>query len=134
MDVARGDHSVVSDDVAVSPAGGGRLADTDPAGRRGATPMAQMTIKQALELAVQHQQAGRLADAQGLYQTILRADPNHPDALHLLGTIALQTGNFHEAADLIGRAIRAYPAAAHYHCNLGHALASLGQLEQAIAS
>jgi hypothetical protein len=52
--------------------------------------MAQLTIQQALTLAMQHQQTGNLAEAQAIYRQILLAQPNHPDALHLLGTVALQ--------------------------------------------
>ena len=51
-----------------------------------------MTIPQALQLAVQHHQAGRLAEAELLYRQILAAQPNHADALHLLGVMAQQVG------------------------------------------
>src|SRR5262245_17922313 len=92
--------------------------------------MAQMTIKQALELGMQHQQAGRLSEAKAIFERILTAQPQHPDALHLLGTIAIQSNEFPEARDLIARAINAYPKAAHYHCNLGNVLLRLGRAEE----
>ena len=42
---------------------------------------------------MQHHGAGELSKAEGIYQEILKADPNQPAALHLLGVIAHQTGN-----------------------------------------
>ena len=35
------------------------------------------------------QEAGRLAEAEAVYRQILSVHPNHPDPLHLLGSIAL---------------------------------------------
>ena len=49
-----------------------------------------LTIQQALDLAVQHHNEGRLSQAESIYQQILRSDPNQPIALHLLGVIAHQ--------------------------------------------
>ena len=62
---------------------------------------ATLMVQQALELAVQHHEAGRLADAETIYQQILLENPDHPDALHLLGVIAHQLGKSEQAATLI---------------------------------
>jgi Tfp pilus assembly protein PilF len=43
-----------------------------------------LTIQQAIDLAVQHHQAGDLPKAESVYQQILQTDPNQPVALHLL--------------------------------------------------
>jgi len=37
-----------------------------------------------------YHQRGLLDDAARLYDAALAADPEHPDALHLLGVVALQ--------------------------------------------
>ncbi|WP_332460356.1 tetratricopeptide repeat protein, partial [Burkholderia ubonensis] len=37
---------------------------------------------QALQAALAHHQAGRLAEAKALYDAILTAQPGQPDALH----------------------------------------------------
>lgn len=50
-------------------------------------------IQQSLNLAVQHHQAGRLPEAEGLYQQILQTDPKQPVALQLSGVIAFQRGD-----------------------------------------
>jgi len=63
------------------------------------------TISEALEIAVQHHQAGQLQAAEQVYRQILAADPNQIDALHLLGVIASRLGRHEEAALYISRAI-----------------------------
>ena len=42
------------------------------------------TIQQALDLAVKQHSAGELSKAEDIYNQILQADPNQPQALHLL--------------------------------------------------
>lgn len=51
---------------------------------------ANLTIDQVLQQAVAHQRAGRLQDAERLYRAILQVQPNHPDANHNLGVLAIQ--------------------------------------------
>ena len=51
-----------------------------------------MTVEQAIKEAVDHHQAGRLQDAEQLYRAILQAQPQHPDANHNLGVLAVQVG------------------------------------------
>jgi len=96
--------------------------------------MVQATIQQALKLAVQHHQSGRLQDAQTLYQQILAVQPNHADAMHLLGVIAHQRKQNQAALELIGKAITINPAVAIYHNNLGMVLKDLGRLDEAVKS
>jgi thioredoxin-like negative regulator of GroEL len=43
------------------------------------------TISEALAIALQHHQAGRLQSAEQIYRQILEIEPNHADAVHLLG-------------------------------------------------
>ena len=51
--------------------------------------MAALTIPEAMALAVEHHKAGRLQEAERLYNAILAAAPGHADARHLLGHIDL---------------------------------------------
>jgi len=83
---------------------------------------------------MQHHSAGRLFEAEGIYQQILQADPNQPDALHLLGLIAYQFGKNDTAADLIDQALATRPDYAEAYSNRGLALQELNQLEDAVAS
>lgn len=92
------------------------------------------TIPEALAVAVQNHQAGRLQAAEHIYRQILQFEPDHPDALHLMGVFLAQTGRLAEAEDHIRRAIRLSPDFAPFHCSLGNVLQSLTQLDAAIAS
>ena len=93
-----------------------------------------LTIQQALDLGVEHQNAGRLAEAENVYQQILKGNPNQPVALRLLGTVAHQLGNNSLAVDLITKAVAINPSDAEAYNNLGFSLYSLGKLEEAVAS
>jgi len=89
----------------------------------------QARFQQAFAL---HQQ-GQFADAWAIYAQIVKQQPNHFDCLHLLGVIALQTGNYPLAVDLIGRAIAIHPGSAAFYANRGNALQKLGQSKAAVA-
>lgn len=93
-----------------------------------------MTVQQAFDLALQHHQAGRLAEAEAIYQQILAVQPQHADALHLRGVIAHQLGRHEIAVQMIGQAIALNPHHAPAQTNLGCALRSLGRMEEAIAA
>jgi predicted O-linked N-acetylglucosamine transferase (SPINDLY family) len=94
--------------------------------------MSKLDISSAMRLAVQQHQAGRLAEAEQIYRQVLAAEPNHANALHLLGAIAGQTGRPDTAIELIGRAIAIIPDAAIFHFNLGHVMRDTGSLDAAI--
>ena len=93
-----------------------------------------VSIQEALDLGVEHHNAGRLPEAESIYQQILKADANQHVALQLLGVIAHQAGNNDTAVELITRAIALNPDYAEAHNNLGVALRDLGRLEDAVAS
>jgi len=88
----------------------------------------------ALTAGLKHHQAGRLAQAQACYRNVLAGDPDHADALHLLGVIAQQSGRHDVAAELIGQAIKQNGQNAVYFCSLGVALYNQGNLNGALAS
>jgi Flp pilus assembly protein TadD len=93
-----------------------------------------MTLQQQFEYGRAHHQAGRLAEAEKIYRQVLARQPDHAEALHLLGVLAMQAGESQMAVELIRRATAICSTNAFYHSNLGNALTDLGQLEQAIAS
>ena len=80
-----------------------------------------------------HQQ-GKLADAERIYEEILRRQPSHFDALHLLGVIAVQRRQTRRGVELIAKAVGLNANVAAAHNNLGAALQDLGRLEEALAS
>ena len=85
-----------------------------------------MTTQQTFELALQHHQAGRLADAETLYRQILAVQPNHAEALHYLGVLADQLGRHDLAEELIRRATVLDPNNFAAHFNLAKACRTLG--------
>ena len=59
----------------------------------------------AFSQAVEHQQAGRLAQARALYEQIMQAHPTYPHVPHLLGVIVSQQGDWFLARRLIESAL-----------------------------
>ncbi len=108
-----------------------------PAGSGGAPEIPvtlSLPLHEALALASQHQQAGRLAAAEALCRDILRAQPNCASAWHLLGIVAHQAGNATAALDCVRRAVAADGTIALYHCNLGEMYRLAGQRDAALAA
>jgi tetratricopeptide (TPR) repeat protein len=93
--------------------------------------MSSLSLLDDLSLGLQQHRRGRLDAAARLYQQVLAARPDHDDALHLIGVVALQQGDPDRAAVLIGRAVALKPGAAMYHANLAEAYRALGQLDRA---
>jgi tetratricopeptide (TPR) repeat protein len=91
-------------------------------------------VRSKLNQAVALHQQGRLQEAMTLYADILKIQPQHFDAIHLLGVIADQFQNHQLAADLIAQAISINPNNADAHFNRGNALKELNQLDAAAAS
>lgn len=90
------------------------------------------TIAEALALALDHHLAGRLAEAQHLYNRILDVEPDQPDALHFLGVLAGQVGEQTLGLNLIARAIAQRPEAADMHANSGNIRRSAGHPAAAV--
>ena len=91
-----------------------------------------MTLQEEMANAFRLHRAGELTLAARLYQTILSRDPEQVDALHLLGVLRQQQGQFAEAVELCGKAVALRPGEASFHSNLAEAYRALGQFEQAV--
>jgi protein O-GlcNAc transferase len=92
--------------------------------------MSQHLLQQAMAL----HQAGRLGEAEKLYQQILAGAPGAYPALHLMGVLRLMQGRLPEALALMQAALRAQPGAPETLANLGIALSGLGRLDEALAA
>src|SRR5437660_1372057 len=88
---------------------------------------AEQTFAQALAL----HQRGQLGEAERLYRQVLARHPDHPDALNLLGVLALQTGRNEEAIDLIARALARNDQVADFHNNIAEAYRRSARLDAA---
>jgi protein O-GlcNAc transferase len=87
-----------------------------------------------IEKALDHHRAGRLAEARGLYLSILKTTPDHREALYLLALIAHQTGQPAQAVELMRRLLAIAPSQAKHYSVLGIALMVLGKADEAEAS
>jgi predicted TPR repeat methyltransferase len=94
--------------------------------------MAEPTIHDALNAAREHHQAGRLQEAEVLYRQVLDRNPDQPDALHGLGTLARQAGRNDMALKLIGRAAQLAPWVAAYQHSYGEMCLAVGKPSQAV--
>ncbi|MGA2441687.1 MAG: tetratricopeptide repeat protein [Tepidisphaeraceae bacterium] len=92
-----------------------------------------MNSKDALNLARRHHRAGELGEAEKIYRRVLQNQPNHPEALHLLGALVGQRGDTEAAIDLIRRSIALNSPDAEAHRNLGALLAQSKRYDEALA-
>jgi Flp pilus assembly protein TadD len=79
-------------------------------------------------------ESGRIVYAQAAFEEILRKQPRHADALHLLGLIAARSNDPKKAAVLIGKSIQIDPSNPVAYLNRGAVLQELEQWEEALAS
>ncbi|SRR5579883_473800 len=92
------------------------------------------SLSQTLNEAREHHQAGRLEQAERGYRSILQVDPNHAEALHLLGLMAYQVGKLDAANQYIARAIQLKNNEPTFFSNLGLVYQAQGRLDEAAAS
>src|SRR5450631_4436714 len=84
--------------------------------------------------AMVHYNAGRLPQAEALFRQVLRDDPTHPGALHLMGLIAQRGGRLQDAYAFMSKSVAAKPDNAGWYLNLGHMCLAVGKPEEAIAA
>jgi tetratricopeptide (TPR) repeat protein len=94
----------------------------------------RMTVEQAINLGLQRHRSGNLAEAEAIYRQVLSQQPNHAEALHLLGLIAQQSGKQDVALELITRAVHIAPNRADFFGSLGLTLQELKRLDQSISA
>ena len=92
----------------------------------------ELTVDEAVELAIALQKHGQFAPAGELYERVLELTPDHADALHFSGVLAHQQGRTDDAVSLIKRSLALSPNHADAHSNLGIVFQSDGRLDEAI--
>jgi predicted O-linked N-acetylglucosamine transferase (SPINDLY family) len=86
---------------------------------------------ETLQIGLALHNAGDLQQAEQEYRKILRVDPRHADALHLLGVIGQQRGEPALAIEYIEKAIAVNGSNAVYHTNLAAAHHALQRYQEA---
>jgi tetratricopeptide (TPR) repeat protein len=89
-------------------------------------------IAEILTAAAQHRQHGHLDQARTLYEQALELRPDHPGALHSLGLMAYDAGQWDTAQTYLKRAIITHPSVPEFYNTYGVILAGAGLLDQAL--
>ena len=79
-------------------------------------------------------QRGDLNEAARLYQQVLKDEPRHFDALHMLGALAMQKQQPAAAIKLLARALKVNPRSASAYSNLAAALNAIRRFKAALDS
>lgn len=95
-------------------------------------PSLELQIQHAIRQAWMLQSAGRNTEAEAICKQIFSIRPNHPEAVHLLGVIALRDGNTEVAQAALAKAVKANPGNPQYQSNLGLTCHERGELDAAI--
>ena len=85
-----------------------------------------------LSVALDHHQAGRIAQAEDGYQRLLKARSDNADAWHLWGVLAAQQGQFDSAVSRMQQALTLKPHEPAFLGNLGNAFLKQGRFGRAI--
>jgi predicted TPR repeat methyltransferase len=92
---------------------------------------AEVSVEEALAMAVDAHRSGELATAETLYRRILDVVPAQPDALHFLGVLSHQLGRNAEAIALIRRSLEQVTDTADWYNNYGNILLESGRPDAA---
>lgn len=92
-----------------------------------------LSISDLLGRAEQERLAGRLAEAESACRRIIERDPATPEAFHILGLVAHQSGKLGPAIDHLRRAVALGPDHPIYRANLAEMLRLIGRTEEAIS-
>ena len=101
------------------------------AGPRTAPKLPPDEAEKLLRQALAYHQAGRPQDAGPLYDKVLSAYPNQPDALHFSGILLAQIGRPADGAKRLARAVKIAPDHGEIRANYGQVLVTLGRAEAA---
>lgn len=87
-----------------------------------------------LQRALAHFQRGQAMEVEAVLTSILKARPEEPDALQLLGVLRREQGRLEEAEQLYRRSLAAKRDQPQVLHNLGNLLRAMGRTEEAIAA
>ena len=90
-----------------------------------------MNIDAELQQAVVHHRAEQFLEAEQLYRAILEAQPDHPEANHNLGILAVQLKQPAESLSFFEAAVAACPERRDYWAVYAEALVLAGQRDKA---
>ncbi len=77
-------------------------------------------------------QKGMIEDAKSIYGQIIRINPEDPDALHMMGIAAFQSGDISTSQGLLNKAVQLCPDRASFRSSLGNILKLAGKTDEAL--
>ena len=94
----------------------------------------EMTVREALEKGIDAHKAGRLEEADRFYTSILKVRPDHPDANHNMGVLAVGLGKVSHALPFFRSAVDRSPAVVQFWLSYIDALMKLDKISEAKAA
>ncbi len=91
----------------------------------------QLNTEQALKQAIAAHKDGKLNEAENIYRAILQSQPNHPDANHNLGVIAVSLNQIEAAVPLFKTALDTVPNEEQFWLSYVDALVRAERLKDA---
>ena len=93
----------------------------------------ELTLDEALQKGIEAHKTGQVQDAERLYTAILQAQPNHPDANHNMGVLAVGVGKIQEALPFFKIALETKPSTGQFWLSYINALIKLDRIANAKA-
>lgn len=100
---------------------------------KGASAPTSPHLSANLDQAIAAHRSGNLLEAERAYTTILKGSKTHPIALHMLGLLHIQQGDFADAEPLLKKAVRVDPGNPHVVFNYANVLRALDKTDDALA-
>ena len=91
----------------------------------------ELTVDQALQKGIAAYKEGKLLDAERFFRAVLQAQPNHPDANHNLGVLAVAIGKPLEAIPFFKLALEASPKIEQFWSSYIDVLIRLDRFDEA---
>ena len=92
-----------------------------------------LTLDQALQKGIEAHKAGKVQEADKYYTAILKAQPDHPDANHNIGVLAVGVGKVEQALPFFKKALDTNPKIEQFWLSYIDALIKLSRLDDAKA-
>ena len=93
----------------------------------------EISINDALQKGIEAHKAGKVQEADKYYTAILKAQPDHPDANHNIGVLAVGVGKVEQALPFFKKALDTNPKIEQFWLSYIDALIKLSRLDDAKA-
>ena len=107
---------------------------TEATASEATAPERDVTVGDAMRMALVFQQRGQLEEAEQVYRRVLQVAPDHPDIMHFYGVLLHQLGRSEEAIATIEQSLVLEPDRAECYNNLGIILRAVERYDDAAAA